>query len=262
MRRALQVTVSALALSLVHAQTPAAPSFEAASIKAAAPGKLGGGISIQGARFRIVNSSLKSCVQMAWNVHDFQVSGATGWMDAERFDIDAVAASPIQGLEHRAMLQSLLADRFGLVIHRETRERQGYALVVGHKGAKLLSPTEHTDEPSLLYDRTPDGNFTLTAASASMKQLTDALSFRLGAIVVDQTGLDGKFDFSLEFGPETRNEPTLSKSGEPLPPPPADSAPGPSIFSALQEKLGLKLEARKLPVEVIVIDRANRPTEN
>ncbi len=246
----------------VGAQTAQSSSFEAASIKSAAPGKRGGGISIQGARVRIINSSLKACVQIAWNVQDFQVSGATGWMDAERFEIDAVAASPIQGLEHRTMLQALLIERFGLVIHSETREAKGYALVVGRKSAKLLPPTEHTDAPSLLFDRNPDGTFTLTATSASTKQLTEALSTRLGVIVVDQTRLDGRFDFFLEFSPETRGEPMLSKSGEPLPQPPSDSSPGPSIFQALQAKLGLKLEARKLPVEVIVIDRAQPPTEN
>ena len=103
-----------------------------------------------------------------------------------------------------------------------------------------------------MFSRTPEGDRTLKATSISMKRFAEALSTALGSIVVDQTGIEGTYDVSFQWTPDS-SEPRMSKSGEPLPAPPSDAVPGPSIFTALQEKLGLKLESRKVPVEVIVI---------
>lgn len=210
-------------------------------------------------RIKIINSTLKFCVQMAWNIKDFQVSGATGWMDAEHYDIDAVAAEPFKKDEYRTMLKSLLADRFGLVMHSEMQDKPGYALVIGRNGPKLSPPVE---EPGVMFSRTPSGDRTLKATGVTMQRLADALSLPLGAIVVDRTGIEGQYDVSLQWTPDPAGEARVSKSGEPLPPPSGDAVPGPSIFTVLQEKLGLRLESRKVPVEVIVIDRANRPSAN
>ena len=258
MPRILAAALIAATLSVAWGQLPAAPAFEAASIKPTSPGKVGGGINTSAARIRIMNFSLKFCIQIAWNVKDFQVSGGAGWMENERYDIEAVASSPFKEGEYRTMLQTLLADRFGLVTHREMHERSGYALVSGRSGAKL-SPPE--GEPGITFDRTPTGDVTLKAASANMSLLAGALSTSLGTTVVDRTGIDGLFNASLQFTPDPATQPRVSKSGTPLPAPTADTA-GPSIFSALQETLGLRLEAIKVPVEMIVIDRANRPTTN
>jgi len=259
MPRTLATVLLAAAVCTLWGQSPAAPAFEAASIKPSAPGKAGGGINTSAARIRIVNSPLKFCIQIAWNVKDFQVSGGAGWMDSERYDIEAVAASAFKEGEYRAMLQTLLTDRFGLVTHRETRERSGYALVPGRNGAKLEPPD---GEPGIMFNRTPTGDVTLKATSVNMGLLAGALSSSLGTTVVDRTGVEGLFNASLQFTPDPGTQPLVSKSGTPLPPPPPDAAAGPSIFSAIQEKLGLKLEAIKVPVEVIVIDRANRPSMN
>jgi uncharacterized protein (TIGR03435 family) len=259
MKRAPLTALLAATLSVVHGQSPAPPAFEAASIKPGSPGRAGGGLNLFPARIRIVNASLKFCVQVAWNVKDFQVSGATGWMDGDRYDIDAVAASPFKEGEYRTMLQALMADRFGLVIHRETQDKAGYALVAGRNGPKLPPPVEG---PDILFGRTPSGDITLKATSASMNQLAGVLSSTLGATVVDRTGIEGRFDVSLQYTPDPATQPLMTKSGVPVPPPPSDAASGPSIFSALQGTLGLKLEARKVPVEVIVIDHANRPSDN
>jgi uncharacterized protein (TIGR03435 family) len=256
MRRALLAALSAATLSVALGQPPTPPAFEAASVKPAGRGRIGGGINVLPARIRIVNASLKFCVQVAWNVKDFQVSGAAGWMDTDAYEIDAVAASPFKGGEFRTMLQALLADRFGLGIHRETQLKAGYALVAGRNSPKLPPPKDDLD---IVFGRTPSGDVTLKATSASMNQLAYALAETLGATVVDQTGIDGRFDVSLQFTPD---QPLRTKSGAPVPPPPPDAAPGPSIFNALQDKLGLKLEARKVPVEVIVIDHAHRPSDN
>ncbi len=157
------------------------------------------------------------------------------------------------------MLQTLLADRFGLTIHREMQDKPGYALVAAKSGPKLRPPV---DDPSILFSRTPSGDRTLTAPSVSMVQLASALSSALGATVVDQTEIDGKFNIAVQWTPDYTTEPRMAKNGEPMPGPPPDSTPGPSIFTAMQETLGLRLESKKVPVEVIVIDRATRPTEN
>jgi uncharacterized protein (TIGR03435 family) len=156
------------------------------------------------------------------------------------------------------MLQALLAGRFGLVFHRETRDRAGYALVTARSGPKLPPRVE---DPSIMFSRTVSGDMTLKATSTSMTQLAGALSTALGAIVLDRTGIEGRFDVSLQYTPDPTTQTLLTKSGEPMAPAP-DAVPGPSIFSALQEKLGLKLEAQKVPIEVIVIDHASRPSEN
>jgi uncharacterized protein (TIGR03435 family) len=243
------------ALGTLHGQ----PVFEAASIKPAAPGRRGMGMNVSPGRIRIINSSLKLCIQMAWNVREFQVSGATGWMDTERYDIDAVAADRIKQDGYRAMLQALLTDRFGLTIHREQQERSGYALVAAKNGAKLPPAT---DDPDIVFGRTESGDRTLKAKSATLADLANALGTTLGAPVVDRTGIEGRFDVSLQWTPDTAHEPVLSKDGMPAPPPASDAPGGPGIITALQEKLGLKLETRKVPVEVIVIDGANRPSGN
>lgn len=235
------------------------PSFEAASIKPANPESRGSGINVLPERIRVINASLKFCVEVAWNVKDFQVSGGPAWADTERFDIDAVAAQPFKKDEFRAMLQTLLAERFAVVVHHDMQQKSGYALVIGKNGPKLPPPV---DDPGLLFSRTSTGDMTLTAKSASMGQLASALSSNLGATVVDRTGLDGRFDVSMQWTPDPSSRPLIGKSGEPLPPPPTDAIPGPSIFTVLQEKLGLKLESQKVPVEIIVIDHAERPTAN
>lgn len=246
----------AATLSVVLGQ---APAFEAASIKPNSSGRPGGGISLYPARIKIVNSSLKFCVQVAWNVKDFQISGGANWVDTDRYDIDAAAASPFTREELRTMLQALLTDRFGLAIHREMQEKPGYALVVARNGAKLQPATE---DPSVQFSRTSSGDRTLKAPGISMAQLASAFSTALGKIVVDQTGIEGKFNVALQWTPDYTTEPRMAKNGEPMPAPPPDSTPGPSLFTAVQETLGLRLESKKVPVEVIVIDRATRPTEN
>jgi uncharacterized protein (TIGR03435 family) len=235
------------------------PAFEAASIKLNSSGKPGGGIDLSPARMKIINSSLKLCVQAAWNVKDFQVTGGTNWMDTERYDIDAVAANPFTREEFRAMLQALLTDRFSLAIHREMQDKPGYALVAARNGAKLKPATE---DPSVQFSRTSSGDRTLKAPGISMAQLAGALSMVVGKTVANQTGIEGVFNISLQWTPDPASEPRTAKNGEPLPPPPPDSTPGPSIFTAVQETLGLRLESKRVPVEVIVIDRASRPTEN
>jgi uncharacterized protein (TIGR03435 family) len=170
-----------------------------------------------------------------------------------------VGANPFTKEESRTMLRALLADRFGLAVHSETQDRQGYVLVTARNGPKLPPPI---DDPSVLFSRTPTGDRTLKATNVSMARFAEALSFPLGAIVVDRTGIEGQYDVSFQWTSDPAGDSRTLKSGEPAPAPPVDATPGPSIFTALQEKLGLRLESKKVPVEVIVIERANRPSEN
>ena len=252
---------SALFLLAILAQAQSTKiAFEAATVKPNNSGRLGGGINRMPARIRVINASLKLCIEFAFDVRGFQIAGGPGWLDTDRFDIDAVAAEPFKDGEDRAMLQSLLADRFGLAIHRETQDRAGYALVPGRNGAKL-TPAK-SDDPSSMFSSTESGDITWSAPAITMSRMAEALSGRIGLKVVDQTGIEGKFDVSLQWTPDAGTGPRLSKSGEPLPAPPADAIPGPTLFTAIQEKLGLKLESKKVPVEVIVVDRATRPSEN
>ena len=137
MKRALVTGLLFAGLAVLLAQSPAPPAFEAASIKPASRDRVGGGLDVSEARLRIINASLKFCIEVAWNVKDSQVAGGTGWIDSERYEIDAVAAKPFQEAEYRGMLQALLAERFRLAIHRETQERAGYVLVPARGGPKL-----------------------------------------------------------------------------------------------------------------------------
>jgi uncharacterized protein (TIGR03435 family) len=254
MEKPIRLILFALVLARGQAQV-----FEAAAIKINSSGGPGSGISVYPNRIKIINSTLKFCVQVAWNVKDFQVSGAAGWMDSDRYDTDAVAANSFTQDELRKMLQALLADRFGLVVHSETQDKPGYVLVPGRNGPKLPPPI---DDPGVLFSRTPSGDRTLKATSVSMKRFAEALSTTLGSIVVDRTGIEGNYDVSFQWTPDPASEPRVLKSGEPAPVAPANAIPGPSIFTVLQEKLGLRLESRKVPVEVIVIERASRPSAN
>jgi len=215
--------------------------FEAASVKPNNTGKPGSGLSLYPNRIKVINSTLKFCVQMGWNVKDFQVTGASGWMDTERYDIDAVAANPFGKEEYRAMLRALLLDRFGLVVHSETQDRQGYILVTARNGPKLPPPIE---DPSVMFSLTPSGDRTLKATSISLARFAEALSVSLGAIVIDRTGIEGQYDVSFQWTPDP-NDRRMTKSGEPAPPPPTDAVPGPSIFTRCRKSWGFGSNPRR-----------------
>jgi bla regulator protein blaR1 len=236
------------------------PAFEVASIKPSAPG--GRGISINrtpGGRLTTENVSLRFLITFAYDVRDFQVTGGSGWIADARWDISAKPEGEIPqnddgNLKIRAMVRSLLADRFKLVVHTETREMPVYALIVGKNGAKLLPSPEGSRGPSM---RTGRGQLSVTKCPLSL--FAQALSNQLGRTVIDQTGMTGDFDFKLEFAPD-QNQPVKPIDGhEPVA---AMESEGPSVFTAIQEQLGLRLEGRKGLVKIVVIDQAEKATEN
>ena len=243
-------------------QTPNTPlTFEVASVK---PTTEVHGMFVRylpGGGLRVSEANLKNLIALAYGVREFLVLGGPSWVDTGRFDIDARAetsdaaeAAPDpakRGEEKRQVierLRSLLADRFQLMFHRETREQPVYALVVAKGGPKLQ---ESTDDQS----RIRMGRGRIRGHAAGLGLLALNLSNELSRRVIDKTGLTGKYDFELKWTPETPSAPTAEV-------PPAPDPNAPSVFTALPEQLGLRLESQRGPVEVFIIDRAEKPSAN
>jgi uncharacterized protein (TIGR03435 family) len=213
-----------------------------------------------GGRFTAKGVTLRELISEAYDLRDHQISGGPGWMGSARFDIDArpssaveIALGPAGFSQIRPMIQSLLEERFRLAVHRETKQEPVYELVVARGGPKLKEvPDSANASQSGLH--TERQKIVGTAARAPM--LARVLAGRLGRSVIDKTGLTGKYDFTLEYTPDPG-----PLAGEQDAPPPPDSS-GPSLFTALQDQLGLKLESAKGPVEVLVIDHAEKPDAN
>ncbi len=274
--------------SRAQSQSPsdaALPSFEVASIK---PNRSGDGrisMMIPPGRLDAKNVTAKFLIEFAYNVKDPEISGGPGWINSEHYDVEAKVGdvssddtrklSPDERQQQlRLMMQSLLADRFKLKLRRETKELPVYALVVAKNGPKLQ---ESKDVPGPDRFKGPDelkgrrmarmGRGQLNMNSAPMSLLADALSRQLGRNVVDKTGLKGNYDFTLKWTPDESQGQMFGgpDGGEGRPrteAAPAPDASGPTIFTALQEQLGLKLEAQKGPVETLVIESVERPSEN
>lgn len=243
-----------LALGALGALGQPTPKFEVASIKPSDPAIQGFRIqTAPGGRFIGTGVTLKFLIQQAYGVRDFQISGGPGWIDTLRFDLNATSAEVTEG-QRDAMqmrMRNLLADRFQLKLTRETREMPVYALVVAKGGPKMQESTVGTDGRNMRM-----GRGKLVVVGAGTQMLAVQLSQSLGRTVQDKTGLTANYyDFTLEWSPE--GQPLGPKDNETAPPP-----DGPTLFTALQEQLGLKLESTKGPVEVLVIERVEKPTEN
>jgi len=281
----------------IRAQPPGAPAtrpeFEVASIK---PNASANGVATfpypLGGRITATNVNLKILIAFAYKVRNFEISGApgwvnSGWIDSDRYDVTAKAAESsapgqILGVEqYQLMLQSLLADRFKLAVHRETKEMPVYAVLAAKGGPRLPEAkpgscvTFGPDSPPPL--RVPGqssplvcggfsmGPYSLEGRKLSVAQLVNALSIVLGRPVIDKTGFTGTFDVHLEFAPEgtaARGQGGFGPPGSPANAGNPDTS-RPSIFTAVQEQLGLRLESQKGLSEVLVIDHVERaPSEN
>jgi uncharacterized protein (TIGR03435 family) len=251
------------------------PSFEVASIKRTKSGGSRGVYSFQPARFIATGVTTKWLITAAYGVYDFQVYGGPNWVGSEEYDIRAKADDSIieelqelppsqRSKQVELMLESLFAERFKLQVNRETKELPVYALVVAKGGPKLHeatppNETKNPDSPGMM--RAGPGE--LTCQRLPVTALLPMLSSLLGRPVLDHTGLKGKYDFTFRWETDSSQRATfLGPAGNPQAnsAPPSDS--GPSIFTALQEQLGLKLESTKGPVDVIVIGHIERPSED
>jgi bla regulator protein blaR1 len=257
------------------AQAPPEPKYgyEVASIKKSDPSTRGAGFSpgAQGG-LKTKNTNLMMLLSFAYDVRDYQIIGAPGWATGEGFDVSFTPDKPesfpkpgeatAQNMEtmmgrQRQRLQAILRDRFGVKLRMETRELPVYALSLAKSGSKLKPPADGTKGPGMMMNgRTGE----LTGTAANMRMLTNILSNIMKQPVVDNTGIEGTFDLKLQFKPEG-----FATKGEGPPPgdaPPVADLEGPSIFTALTEQLGLKLESKKGPVTVYVVEKAERPSEN
>ncbi len=239
-------------------------SFEVASIKPNVSGAGNRLIRPTPGRLRVFNMSLKDLVTFAYQVWDFQVSGGPGWINSDHYDIEAKAEGNPSQDQMKLMLQALLQDRFKLALHHDTKELPIYELTVAKGGLKIqplkpggcipLDPTNPNPTPGKkpfdFCGAMGMGRGGFDAANASMADMARMFSIPLGRTVVDKTGIAGEFPVHLTFAPD-------EVAGVPAAP---DA--GPSLFTAVQEQLGLKLESGKGPVEVLVIDRVEKPSEN
>lgn len=251
MTRAISVSI-VLALSLcgdISAQNPA--SFEVASIKPSqAPqgrglASLREDINTDPGRLTMTNVALKTAVRWAYKVGVYEISGPD-WLNDVRFDIVAKPPGPVPEDQLRQMLQSLLIDRFRIEAHRESRQLSGYALLVGKNGTKLM-PVDGGGEGSMT-----GAALVFEGHKMPISRLADIISSALKTPVRDMTQLEGFYDFKLDLRPYLLDR----QPGEPL------DLPG-IAMSALDAQLGLRLEARKFPTDVLVVDHAEKmPTEN
>jgi uncharacterized protein (TIGR03435 family) len=229
-----------------------APSFEAASIKPSEEGEGHSGWHTRKGYLVLQNLTLRRLVATAYDLTDERVLGGPKWISDDRYHIEARAAGPAEGPELKQMLQSLLAERFQLTIHRDSRTVEGYYLTA-IKGRLKIDPDPNEVEGG---SKSNGDRGKLAAQGVSMAKLSELLSRQFGKPVVDKTGAQGVYTFTLEWSPEERRP---AASGDTVV---ATEPSGPTIYDALAQQLGLKLESKKLPVEVIVVDQAQKPTEN
>jgi bla regulator protein blaR1 len=291
--------VSRAGMPALEAQGPLAPpnplpSFEVAAVK---PNKSGQGFirfgMLPGGRFTAENVPLRELLRFAFQIQPFQIEGAPGWAGSDRFDITAKAdgdiapTQPGQTGPIQFMMRSLLADRFGLVYHNETKDMPMYHLVArpdGSLGPKLTKST--TDCAAIFAARRGGGpggpgggpppplpafgekmvcGFrvgpgSLSGGSIPLSQLANFLSQNLGRTVLDKTGLEGNYDFDVTFTPDQIPAPPPGGAPPGAPALPPIDPNGPSLTTALQEQLGLKLDATRGPVTMFVIDKVSQPT--
>jgi uncharacterized protein (TIGR03435 family) len=228
-------------------------AFDAASVKVNTSGDGHTSAHSGPGGIEMSNVTLRFCIRRAYHLTDPQIVGPS-WLDTDHFDIVAKVPSGAPEEQIPEMLLALLAERFKLVAHREPRELAVYALVVAKGGPKLTKVEEATSGGDMSSSRSE-----VNGAAVKISRLVEFLSttsLNLGLPVVDQTGLAGAYTFNLKWTPERPLNATET-------PKKLDLDAPPPIFEALQEQLGLKLEKRKAPLEVLIVDRAERvPTEN
>jgi len=262
---AVAIGITNAPVSQAPAQAPARPQIEVASIRLNTSGGGLSGMRRDSGRFTVSNTSLRTLIRNAYRVPDFTISGGPAWINTDAYDIEAKVEGEV---ERDDILKGLLEDRFRLKVHRETKEGPVYVLTVAKGGPKLppsncvvVDPARIPAPPREVCRANKGGggvsNRVLNiaglridepnAAGVTVPGLTFYFSSILERTIIDKTGLTGRFDIHLEFAGDSNA--------------PSDDA-APSIFTAVQEQLGLKLESGKGPVETLVIDNVERPSAN
>ena len=238
------------------------PEFTVATIKPSSPGAPRGGYGFRGQDVTTTNVTVNWLIKLAYNVHARQISGGAAWLDSEKYDIVGRPDTPGQPSrdQMKLMIQKLLADRFQLKFHTEKRELPVYAMVVLKTGAKItVSSGDPHAFPGIGFAQGP-GVVSLVGRNTGLDGVANGLQSNiLDKPVVNQTGLTGRYDFTLRFTPD----PTQVANFGPLAPGnAADVDAPPDIFTAFQQQLGLKLQSTKAAVDVIVIEKIERPSPN
>ena len=234
------------------------PSFEVATIKPSKPGQPGKAFRVNGREFSTINTSVSDMMVFAYGIHARQVAGGPDWLEKDKYDV--LAKPDVDGQPNdkqlKSMVQKLLADRFKLTFHRDKKELSVYAIVVAKNGSKLTkSEGDGNGLPSLFFR----GLGNLPARNATMADFAGVMqSAVLDKPVVDQTGLSGRFDFTLMWTPDEFQFGGLGVK----PPAPSDKDTQPDLYTAFQQQLGLRLESTKAQAEVLVIDKVEKPSEN
>jgi uncharacterized protein (TIGR03435 family) len=271
----------ALAAFAVNAQSPASPAFPVASVKRnieANPRRIG--VQLQtGGRLSTHNASLRLLLQNAYRIQAFQIAGGPDWVNRDGYDIEAKPESAVDEAQARVMFQNLLLQRFRMTIHRETRELPEYALTLAKGGIKIEEPKDGSCAETAPAGPVPPGQpgpcgrvrivmsaggIELRGSKIPIPELVGILATVMGSPVVDRTGYRGNLEVNVPFTPDDTTAGLPGSGGRSAPDGPriATDPNQPTIFAALEERLGLKLESTKGPVEVIVIDHVERPSEN
>lgn len=226
------------------------PAFEVATIKPGDPNDHSSGFQMEGRRLHIENEPVTMLIGFAYSVQKSQIINAPAWFDEARWDIDGVP--DVEGYpnhkQYQSMVEKLLKDRFALQMHHDQRELSVYALSVSKGGPKLAKSARAPDAPLNQTGHPSNGQQSWSFANNSMADFARFLQFMVGKPVVDQTNVTGRLDFTLRWTSDDL------RTTDP------DAAPG--LFTAIQEQLGLKLESGKAPVDTVVIDHAEKPSEN
>jgi uncharacterized protein (TIGR03435 family) len=275
-RLILTLTIAAAAPLLEAQQSPAPtipptaaapvklPTFDVISVKVNNTGARSVSMNSTPDGFHLTNIPIQSILKQAFSLNDDQIFGAPGWAQSTRFDIDAkVSGSDVDVLraltndQRRLLIVQILIDRFQFVYHRETRMLPEYALVVAKGGSKLqeFQPGNDAAGQPKHPGRMQMHDNLVTAQGVPLEPLIHLLSDRVGRPIEDKTGLTGTYDFTLQIGDEGHDSPAPGPTS-------GDGSTGPSIFTALQEQLGLKLESGKGPVQVLVVDHIEMPAAN
>ena len=245
MTRSAVVSLAVFMAALTFGQTNGDPRFDVATVKPSGPEEIQAGTSGMATghgRATGTNVTLKRCIIGSYHIGPNQLVGGPSWVDSDRFHIEAKAAEPTNDdATLDAMMRTLLTERFHLVMHRETRTLPVLALEVGKNGPKL-------EKASGGEAMTDSGYGRLTVKNTTMDSFAERLSRQADLPVVNRTGINGIFNLKLRWTPDDGN-------------PNKPDAP-PSLFTAIQEQLGLRLQSQKAPIEVFVIDRAEKPSEN
>jgi uncharacterized protein (TIGR03435 family) len=237
----MRLTLTALFLALNIPAQVSAPVFEAATIKLNRDPNAGNGYFPEPGRLRVTGATLEQMIHVAFHVQTGKLFGTSGWMQSDRFDVEGKAGTNSNFEQELVMLQSLLSDRFQLRFHQETRQLRQQVLVLAKGGPKFQASQDQNAREQV--NIRPTG---ISGTAIPFGHFVSSLEAQLKYPLTNETGLSGKFDLSLKY---VRDDT-------------AGGTDGPSVFAALEDQLGLKLDTRRGPAEVFVVDSAAKPADN